>query len=125
MPTSNSSFGERTTGKEVVAAFPDQVKDKIILITGANPGGIGYSTAVSLAAASPRLLILAGRSPTKLAEAIESITKANPNVACKDLQLDLSSQESCRKAAKEVLEDTSVPHIDLLINNAGVMNIEE
>lgn len=125
MPTSNSSYGERTTGKEVVAAFPEEVKDKIILITGANPGGIGGSTAVSLAAASPKLLILAGRDQSKLSETIENVKKVNPNVACKPLSLDLSSQASCKEAAKQVLEASEIPHIDLLINNAGVMNIEQ
>lgn len=125
MPTSNNEFGETTTGAQVVSAYAEAVKDKIILITGANPAGIGGSTAVSLARASPRLLILAGRNPSKLAETTANVQKANPNVTCKSLDLDLSSQESVRKAAKEILEDDTIPHIDILINNAGVMNIAE
>jgi len=125
MPATNSDWGERTTGQMVVEAFPQQVKDKIILITGANPGGIGGSTATSLALASPKLLILAGRGQARLAETVENIKKVNPAVTCKPLILDLSSQESCRKAAKEVMEASDVPHIDVLINNAGVMDIQE
>lgn len=125
MPTSNSNFNDQTAGHDVVSAYADQVKDKIILITGANPGGIGESTAVSLAQESPRLIILAGRNPAKLTETQQEIEKTNRNVAVKQLLLDLSSQESCRKAAQEVLDDPNIPQIDLLINNAGVMNIAE
>ena len=125
-PSSTSGeWGPRTTGKTVVEAFPQEVKDKIILITGANPGGIGGSTATSLAIASPRLLILAGRNQAKLAETAANVKKVNPSVTCKSLILDLSSQESCRKAAKEVLEASDIPHINILINNAGVMDIPE
>jgi len=120
-----TNWGQSTTGQVVVEAFPQQVKDKIILITGANPGGIGSSTATSLAIASPKLLVLAGRSEARLAQTIEAVNKINPDVKCKALILDLSSQESCRKAAKEVIEASDIPNIDLLINNAGVMDIPE
>lgn len=123
MPTSNNEFDERTTGFMVASAYGNQVKDKIVLITGANPGGIGESTAVSLARESPRLIVVAGRSLSKLAGTEKEIKKTNPIVAVKLLVLDLSSQESCRKAAQEVLDAADIPHIDLLINNAGVMNI--
>ncbi|KAJ9657275.1 hypothetical protein H2198_004398 [Neophaeococcomyces mojaviensis] len=125
MPTSNSTFNARTTGHEIVAAYPSSAKDKIILITGANPGGIGASSAVSLAAAHPKLLIIAGRTPAKLAETEKEIKAVNPSVAVKHLQLDLSSQQSCKAAAKEIMDDASVPQVDLLINNAGVMDIKE
>lgn len=125
MPTSNSELNDHTTGHDVVSLFPDQVKDKIILITGANPGGVGQSTAVSLAAGSPKLIIVAGRSPSKLVGTADEINKVNPNVGVKHLILDLSSQESCRQAAQEILEAEDIPQIDVLINNAGVMDIKE
>lgn len=125
MPVSHTEFGDRTTGDAVVSAFKDIVKDKVILITGANPGGIGGSTAVSLAAASPKLLILAGRNDAKLSETIENVKEANASVACRPLKLDLSSQESCRKAAKEIMDDSNIPQIDILINNAGIMNLPD
>lgn len=123
--STNSKWDARTTGQTVVEAFPQQVKDKIILITGANPGGIGGSTATSLAIASPKLLILAGRNQAKLTETASNVKKVNPNVTCRPLILDLSSQKSCHQAAKEILEASDVPHIDILINNAGVMDIPE
>ncbi len=37
------------------------------------------------------------------------------------VQCDLASLASVRAAAKEVLADASIPHIDVLINNAGIM----
>jgi NAD(P)-dependent dehydrogenase (short-subunit alcohol dehydrogenase family) len=46
-------------------------------------------------------------------------------VECRALKLDLSSQNSVRKAAAEVLEWDDVPTIDLLINSAGVMLVPE
>lgn len=125
MTITNSNFGEKTTGQTVVEAYPNQVVGKTILITGANPGGIGYSTAVALAHASPKLLILAGRSADKLVKTAESVKAVNDKVTVKALILDLSNQESCRKAAKEVLDDSNINHIDILVNNAGVMNIPE
>lgn len=125
MPTSNAEFNDHTAGYTVVSAYPDQVKNKIILVTGANPGGIGESTAVSLAKASPKLIIVAGRSSSKLAATAEGIKETNPNVAVKQLILDLSSQESCRKAAHEILEAADIPAIHILVNNAGVMVIPE
>lgn len=125
MTISNAGFGEKTTGQAVVQAYAKQVHGKTVLITGANPGGIGYSTAVALASASPKLLILAGRSSDKLAKTVEAVKAANAKIATKSLILDLSSQESCRKAAQDVLDDSEIDQIDILINNAGVMNISE
>lgn len=125
MPTSNTTYNQHTTGHTVVSEYASQVKDKIVLITGANPGGLGATTATSLARASPKLIVVAGRSSSKLAETADEIKKVNASVAVKPLSLDLSSQDSCRKAAQEILEAEDVPHIDLLINNAGVMDIAE
>lgn len=125
MTVSHSEYNDHTTGQTVVSAFPSQVNGKIVLITGANPGGIGLTTATSLATASPQLLIVAGRTQSKLDETLAEIKKVNPKVACKSLILDLSSQQSCKEAAKKILDDDEIPRIDILINNAGVMNIPE
>lgn len=125
MTITNSSFGEKTPGHAVIEAYASRVEGKTILITGANPGGIGYSTAVALAKASPKLLILAGRSSEKLEKTAEGVKATNTSVSVKSLILDLSSQKSCRKAAQEVLDDSNIDHIDILINNAGIMNLPE
>jgi len=41
------------------------------------------------------------------------------------LKLDLSSQKAVREAASEILSWNDVPTIDILVNNAAVMNIPE
>jgi NAD(P)-dependent dehydrogenase (short-subunit alcohol dehydrogenase family) len=92
-----------------------------VLITGCTKGGIGLETARSISLQSPKLLIITGRSTSKLDEAKQILHSTSPNVAVKALQLDLSSLSSVRKAANDVLNDHDIPKIDVLINNAGIM----
>jgi NAD(P)-dependent dehydrogenase (short-subunit alcohol dehydrogenase family) len=125
MSVTRSDFGSKTEAISVTEAYASQVADKIILITGVNAGGIGGATAIALSQQEPRLLILAGRNRNKVNEVIKSIESTSPAVPCHFLNLDLSSQDSCRHAAEEILSNSSIPHIDILINNAGVMTIPE
>ncbi|KAJ9608955.1 hypothetical protein H2200_006726 [Cladophialophora chaetospira] len=120
MPT---DFGAETEGLAVAAAFPSSIKGRTILVTGVNRKGIGYSTAESFASQSPQTLILAGRSTEKLRECINDLKSAYPDVDYRALKVDLSSQDSVRAAAKEVLAWQDVPTINIQVNNAGVMNI--
>ena len=119
-----TAFGFDTEGLAVAAAFSSAIKGRTILITGVNRKGIGYSTAESFASQSPQTLILAGRSPEKLQECIDDLKSTYPTIDYRPLKIDLSSQTSVRAAASEVLSWTDVPTIDLLINNAGIMNIQ-
>ncbi|KAK9428592.1 hypothetical protein V1505DRAFT_401806 [Lipomyces doorenjongii] len=114
-----STFNWSTSGDEVVRAFSNRVKDRIFLITGPSPNGIGAETACALAAGSPAILILAGRSETKVTSVVESVHAINPDVKTIFIQLDLSSQASVRAAAAKV--NHVVDKIDALINNAGIM----
>jgi NAD(P)-dependent dehydrogenase (short-subunit alcohol dehydrogenase family) len=122
---SYKEFGAETEASTVADAFSSQIANKVILITGVNAGGIGGTTTEALAAHSPKLLILSGRSQTKVDEVIEKVKSAHPHVNCRFLKLDLSSQKSVRAAAQEVLSYPDVSQIDILINNAGVMNISD
>ena len=115
------AFGASTTASEVASIFSDSIKDRVFLITGVNPNGIGGAIAKALAPHSPHLLILTGRSREKVQAVINDISTAHPQVTCRFLQLDLSSSESIRKAAETVLEYAEPLHV--LINNAGVMAI--
>ncbi|KAK9351855.1 hypothetical protein V1523DRAFT_415671 [Lipomyces doorenjongii] len=114
-----STFNWSTSGDEVVRAFSNRVKDRIFLITGPSPNGIGAETACALAAGSPAILILACRSETKVTSVVESVHAINPDVKTIFIQLDLSSQASVRAAAAKV--NHVVDKIDALINNAGIM----
>ncbi|MCJ1456320.1 hypothetical protein MMC28_006681 [Mycoblastus sanguinarius] len=118
---SHSEFGAHTAASTVAAAFPTSIKNKVILITGVANGGVGGATAKALAAYSPQLLVLAGRSSDKVNAVIADIAATHPTVECHFLPLDLSSQTSVRTAAKTILD---LPHpLHLLINNAAVMNL--
>lgn len=125
MPTSRSEYTQETDGWTVTAAFSKQVKDKIILVTGTNARGIGGATIEALAAQAPKLLIAAGRDLEKVQKLLQTVRNAHPQVAVRSLRLDLSSQPSCRSAAAEIIADDTIPQLDIIINNAGVMSIPE
>jgi NAD(P)-dependent dehydrogenase (short-subunit alcohol dehydrogenase family) len=126
-----------STGTEVVESFKDRVKGKTsisppslpqtasltpyikVLITGPSEGSIGAETALSLAAASPSTLILTGRSPSKINPVINTINSISPTTTVHFVSLDLSSQNSVRKAANEI--EGLVEKIDILIHSAGIM----
>ncbi|KAL6247515.1 hypothetical protein RBB50_005861 [Rhinocladiella similis] len=123
--TTYTEFHKNTKALSVAAAFPEAVKGRTILITGVNKLGIGYTTAEALASEGPRCLILAGRSPSKVQECIDALGSKYPNVDYRLLEVDLSSQASIKKAGSAVMSWSDVPTIDLVINNAGVMNIPQ
>ncbi|KAF5597448.1 double substrate-specificity short chain dehydrogenase reductase 2 [Fusarium subglutinans] len=122
--TSTQSNGE-TEGLEVAQAFSAQVLGKVVLVTGVNRGGIGYSTAEALASQGPSHLIVTSRSRTKLQESVDAMKSLYAQVNYVILQFDLSSQQSVRAAAAELLSRDDIPKIDLLINNAGVAFLPE
>ena len=90
---------------------------KTVIITGGNTG-IGKETAIDLAKRNARV-ILACRSEEKGKKAEVDVRRESGNSDVHFHQLDLSSFESIRKFAKEVLEEES--SVDILINNAAVM----
>ncbi|KAK5662437.1 hypothetical protein OQA88_8348 [Cercophora sp. LCS_1] len=117
--TSHPEFGERTPGSLAASAFASQIRGKTILITGVSPKGIGASTAAALAPHQPALLILASRTPSKLALVASDLLATNPTLSLQIVPLDLSSQSAIRLAAAQISQIT--PRIDILINNAGVV----
>lgn len=94
---------------------PDQT-GRTALVTGANTG-IGFDTARVLALRGARVL-LGCRSEDKAAEAIDKIRASKPDADVSWLPLDLASLKAIKAAAEQVNQE---PHLDLLINNAGVM----
>jgi NAD(P)-dependent dehydrogenase (short-subunit alcohol dehydrogenase family) len=106
-----SSDGKWTTGD-----IPDQ-SGRVAIITGANTG-LGYHTAAALAQAGAHV-VLAVRNLEKGNLALARIVAAYPDADVTLQELDLSSLDSVRAAAKALRK--TYPRIDLLINNAGVM----
>ena len=100
-----------------VADIPPQ-NGKLAVVTGAT-GGLGYETALALARAGADVLV-AGRNAEKGRAAMEGIKRAVPSAKVRFAMLDLASLASIRAFA------TLLPNgrpLDLLINNAGVMDL--
>ncbi|MGW3284330.1 oxidoreductase [Streptomyces sp. NPDC001002] len=100
---------------------PDSIPDqagRTALITGGN-SGVGLETARALAVHGARI-ILAGRSQANLDRAVQEVLAAAPKAEVDTLVVDLSDLSSVRGAANRVAETET---IDLLFNNAGVMNL--
>jgi NAD(P)-dependent dehydrogenase (short-subunit alcohol dehydrogenase family) len=98
------------------ADIPSQ-SGKIVVVTGAN-SGIGYPTALELARAGAQVII-AGRSEAKGLAAVASIKAKLPAASVSFELLDLASLASVAACAARL--NASLPCIDILINNAGVM----
>jgi NAD(P)-dependent dehydrogenase (short-subunit alcohol dehydrogenase family) len=98
------------------ADIPSQA-GKLALVTGAN-SGIGYHTALELARARCGV-ILGCRDRIKADVARTRILAQVPAAHIEVLPLDLASLESVRAAAGQFL--STAQHLDLLVNNAGVL----
>jgi NAD(P)-dependent dehydrogenase (short-subunit alcohol dehydrogenase family) len=101
-----------------VADIPSQ-NGKLAVITGAT-GGLGYETALALARAGAEVLVT-GRNVEKGRVAINQIKRAEPSAKVRFAMLDLASLASIRAFATSMLENGRPA--DLLINNAGVMDL--
>ncbi|MER8012430.1 oxidoreductase [Streptomyces sp. NPDC094149] len=106
-------MNEKWTERDI----PDQ-KARTAVVTGANTG-LGFETARALAARGASV-VLAARDIRKGEQAAARIREAARGADVTVQELDLSSLESVR-AASAALHD-GLPQIDLLINNAGVIN---
>ncbi|CDZ30185.1 SDR family oxidoreductase [Neorhizobium galegae] len=91
-------------------------KGRTILITGT--GGLGFEDALALAQAGADVII-AGRDPTKGADAIRRVKEKAPKASVTLEIVDLASLASIEALCKRLKETRD--HIDVLINNAGVM----
>jgi NAD(P)-dependent dehydrogenase (short-subunit alcohol dehydrogenase family) len=97
--------------------IPDQ-KGKVVIVTGSS-SGLGYETAKVLANKNATVIV-AVRNEVKGNAAVESIKVENPNTDIQVMLLDLSNLESIHKFAENFKKKFN--KLDLLINNAGVMN---
>ena len=59
--TSHPDWNAKTSGAEVASTFSSAIKDKVILITGVSPNGLGEELATILDAHAPATLILLTR----------------------------------------------------------------
>ena len=94
------------------------LKDKTVVITGAT-NGIGKAAALELAKQGPKLL-LTFRNQELADNLLAEIKTAAPDVSVELIYCDFSMQSSIRECSKEII--ASQDKIDVLINNAGVVN---
>ena len=96
-----------------------EMKDKVVIITGAN-SGIGFQTAKQLLEMEA-IVILACRSKERAMAAMSSLAQQVPKSATrmKFLKLDLADLESVREFSKEFKELKMPLHV--IINNAGLL----
>ena len=93
------------------------MKDKTVLITGAN-AGIGLTTSVGLAKLGARVLMVS-RDEGRGRKAHQLVKEKSGNGNVHLLIADLSDQDSIRKLAREVKEGFGELHV--LLNNAAVI----
>ncbi|KAF9551391.1 Retinol dehydrogenase 12 [Mortierella hygrophila] len=92
---------------------------KVAVLTG-GASGLGYMTAMAVAEAGYHLII--GDRATELGiRAVEAIKAKTKNMHVEFLYLDLGSFKDIREFAGEISRRTDT--VDLLINNAGVMDL--
>lgn len=90
-----------------------------VLITGANTG-LGLEVVKALCTSDHAYtIILAGRSPRKVSDAIKQLKSDYPQTRSTfdELQIDVENDASISKAYEKV--SASYDHLDCLINNAG------
>jgi NAD(P)-dependent dehydrogenase (short-subunit alcohol dehydrogenase family) len=110
------ALGFETTTDEVLAGV--DLSGRTAVVTGAS-SGLGRETARALASRGASV-VLAVRDPGgKGAAAAAALHELVPDASFDVVELDLTSLDRVREAAKAVLADHE--RIDLLVNNAGVM----
>lgn len=96
--------------------IPD-LSGKTAAITGVT-GGLGMNAAIELGRHGASLLVTA-RDDAKAAQAVARIAKEAPGAKVEVVELDLADLTQTKKAAAGLVD--TVQHLDILINNAGVM----
>lgn len=91
-----------------------------VVVTGPSFNGLGAEAVYALASASPKRLILAGRSESKIQPVIKKVSEIDSTIAVTYVHLELADLSSVRKAAGEI-KQAAPDGIDGLLNNAGVM----
>jgi NAD(P)-dependent dehydrogenase (short-subunit alcohol dehydrogenase family) len=87
------------------------------VVTGPTLGGLGFHTALELARHGARVVI-AGRTPDKLAAAAEAITAEGPAAATEQLGVDPPGPGAARAAGAAA---AALGPLHLLVNNVGIM----
>ncbi|GCE85249.1 SDR family oxidoreductase [Komagataeibacter diospyri] len=101
--------------KWTTSNIPD-IRGRSFVVTGT--GGLGFEDALALARAGATV-ILAGRNPGKGADAVARIKREAPKASISFEVLDLADLASIAAFGERLRSQND--HLDVLINNAGVM----
>lgn len=113
-----------TTTNWTAANMPTDLTDKIYVITGTS-SGIGTVIAHELAQRGAKV-VAGNRSTEKAQQAMAAVRSGSDSLrGFSSLPLDLGSLASVRAFAEQVEADASIPHIDGLLLNAGIMALPE
>ena len=94
------------------------LNNKPIVISGAT-NGIGKAAAIELSKENPKLLFTY-RNQSLADELLAEIKDISPNTQVQSVYCDFSDQDSIKKCTNEI--NDLCANIDVLINNAGVVN---
>jgi NAD(P)-dependent dehydrogenase (short-subunit alcohol dehydrogenase family) len=100
--------------------IPDQ-SDRVAVVTGAN-SGLGYQTALALAVAGAQV-VLACRNTDKARSAVAAIQASVPSAVVTFVRLDLADLASVGAFVDDFRGEYD--RLDLLVNNAGLMAVDE
>ncbi|WP_234733704.1 SDR family oxidoreductase [Tellurirhabdus bombi] len=96
------------------------MQNKIVLVTGAN-SGMGMATSVELARKGAEVVMLC-RNEERGQEALRTARTQSGSDRIALMQCDLASLASIRAVAEKI--NARYPVVDVLINNAGVVNLK-
>jgi len=94
------------------------LNNKTVVISGAT-NGIGKAAAIELSKENPKLLFTY-RNQNLADELLAEIKDISPNTQVQSVYCDFSDQDSIKKCTNEI--NDLCANIDVLINNAGVVN---
>ena len=94
------------------------LNNKTVVISGAT-NGIGKAAAIELSKENPKLLFTY-RNQSLADELLAEIKDISPNTQVQSVYCDFSDQDSIKKCTNEI--NDLCANIDILINNAGVVN---
>ena len=94
------------------------LNNKTVVISGAT-NGIGKAAAIELSRENPKLLFTY-RNQSLADELLAEIKDISPNTQVQSVYCDFSDQDSIKKCTNEI--NDLCANIDVLINNAGVVN---
>lgn len=120
----SAKFTNTKDATALATEYSTMIRDKVILVTGVSPGGLGEEYCFTVAKYQPKMLILASRNADKLNATRAKLLNETPNVTLKTLVLDLESIAKAEEAAETVMHWDDVPHIDIVVNNAGIMAVD-